>query len=242
MIVHDSSPVEGTAKQSLALPVDYTVVRGRRKTMAVLVRHKTVEVRVPLFVSQAQIQDFVSAHVPWILRKLAHKAQQDAQRPDLRDGGSLHYKARNLRVGFVSAVAEHVDVTADEIRIHGPALTPERAARVLQRWLLTQAREQLPVRTRALAEYLQLGGRLKEVVFRRTRSKWGHCTSGGRIQYNWLIMLAPDAVIDYMICHEVCHLRHMNHSPQYWALVESVCPDHRRYVRWLRTHEHRIWL
>jgi predicted metal-dependent hydrolase len=242
MIVSYSSPVDRTAKQSLTLPVDYTVVRGRRKTMAVLVRHETVEVRVPLFVSQAQIQDFVSSHAPWILRKLAHKAEQDAQRPDLREGGSLYYKARNLRVRFVSAVAEHVDVTAEEIRIHGRALTPERAARVLQRWLLALARECLPARTRALAEHLQLGARLKEVVFRKTRSKWGHCTSGGRIQFNWLIMLAPDAVIDYMICHEVCHLRHMNHSPQYWALVESVCPDHRRYVRWLRTHEHRLWL
>jgi predicted metal-dependent hydrolase len=210
--------------------------------MAVLVRHQKVEVRVPLFVSLAQIQDFVSSHLPWILRKLAHKAEQDAQRPDLRDGGALYYKARNLRVRFVNAAQERVDVTDEEIHLYGRALTPERAARVLQRWLLVRAREQLPARTRALAQFLQLGDKLKEVVFRKTRSKWGHCTSGGRIQYNWLIMLAPDAVIDYMICHEVCHLRHMNHSPQYWALVESVCPDHQRYVRWLRQHEHRLWL
>ncbi len=242
MIVRDSSHADGTAKQSLAAPVDYTVVRGRRKTMAVLVRHQAVEVRAPLFVTQTQIQEFVSSHMPWILRKLAHKAEQDAERPDVRDGGTLYFKARKLRVHFVSATQEKVDVSLDAIRIHGRALTPERAARVLQRWLLAQAREQLPARTRALADYLQLGGKLKEVVFRKTRSKWGHCTSGGRIQYNWLIMLAPDAVIDYMICHEVCHLRHMNHSPQYWALVESVCPDHRRYVSWLRRHEHRLWL
>jgi len=224
------------------LPVDYCVVRARRKTMAVHVRHQTVEVRVPLFVSQRQIHEFVSSHVPWILKKLEHKAQQDAQRPDLRDGGTVFYKARQLRVRLVAAASERVEITDTELRLHGRGLTPERAARVLQRWLLAEAKARLPSRSRALAAYLQVAGRLKEVVFRKTRSKWGHCTSTGRIQFNWLIMMAPDAVIDYMICHEVSHLVHMNHSPKFWALVESVCPDYKRYVRWLRTHEHRLWL
>ena len=224
------------------LPVDYTIVRGRRKTMAVHVRHQAVEVRVPLFVSQKQIHEFVSAHIPWIIRKLEHKAEQDAERPDLRDGGSVYYKARVLRVRFVPAVSEHVEVSDKEMRIHGRGLSSERAARVLQRWLLAEAKAALPARSKALAAYFQIPERLKEVVFRKTRSKWGHCTSSGRIQFNWLIMMAPDAVIDYMICHEVCHLLQMNHSPKFWALVESVCPDYRRYVRWLRTHEHRLWL
>ena len=118
----------------------------------------------------------------------------------------------------------------------------ETAARILQRWLLTQARLLLPGRTQALANYLQVGTRLKEVVFRKTKTKWGHCTSSGRIQFNWLIMMAPDAVIDYMIAHEVSHLLHMNHSKRFWNLVESVCPDYRTYVKWLKKHEHRLWL
>ncbi len=223
-------------------PVDYSVVRGRRKTMAVHVRHQAVEVRVPFFVSQTQIQDFVYTHIPWILRKLEHKAAQDSQRPDLCDGGTVYYKARALRVRLIPAMSEHVEITDTEMRLHGRGLTPERASKVLQRWLLAQARTVLPPRAEALAAYLQVAGRLREVVFRKTKSKWGHCTSTGRIQFNWLIMMAPDAVIDYMICHEVSHLLHMNHSPKFWALVESVCPDYRRYVRWLRTHEHRLWL
>jgi predicted metal-dependent hydrolase len=112
---------------------------------------------------------------------------------------------------------------------------------VLKNWLMAQAREYLPQRTRALADHLQLGHKLSEVVFRKTRSKWGHCTAKGRIQYNWLIMLAPDGVIDYMICHEVCHLLHMNHSKKYWQAVASVCPDYKRYVGWLKRHEHRLF-
>jgi predicted metal-dependent hydrolase len=61
------------------------------------------------------------------------------------------------------------------------------------------------------------------------------------LQYNWLIMLAPYSIIDYMIAHEVCHLIHMDHSKRFWLLVNSVCPEHEQYIRWLKEHEHRFW-
>jgi predicted metal-dependent hydrolase len=210
--------------------------------MVVHVRHDRVEVRAPGFVTDQQIAVFVHTHVDWIIRKLEHKANQDAQKLRLEEGGCIFYKARTLTIRFVPDTTEHVVVTDSEFRIHGSHFSAQGASRILQRWLLAQARAILPERTRALANYLNAGKRLKEVVFRKTRTKWGHCTSSGRIQFNWLIMMAPDAIIDYMICHEACHLVHMNHSPRFWALVESVCPDYRIYVRWLKKHEHRLWL
>ena len=224
------------------LPYTYTIVRARRKTMVVHVRHASMEVRVPLFVSDAQVKDFVNRHSQWILRKLEHKAGQESQRLALTDGGSIYYKARTLTVRYITDSRDDIVITEREFRIHGRRLSEETAARILQRWLLTQARILLPGRTQALANYLQVGTRLKEVVFRKTKTKWGHCTSSGRIQFNWLIMMAPDAVIDYMIAHEVSHLLHMNHSKRFWNLVESVCPDYRTYVKWLKKHEHRLWL
>ncbi|MES3006694.1 MAG: SprT family zinc-dependent metalloprotease [Pseudomonadota bacterium] len=220
----------------------YTVVRAQRKTMVVHVRHDSVQVRAPLFVSDAQIKDFVARHSDWIRRKLEHKADQEVQRLVLADGGRIYYKARNLTVRFVTAPRDDIVVTDKEFRIHGRGLNAEAAARILQRWLLVQARTLLPPRTKALATYLQVGSKLKEVVFRKTKTKWGHCTSSGRIQFNWLIMMAPDAVIDYMIAHEVSHLLHMNHSKRFWSIVESVCPDYRTYVTWLKKHEHRLWV
>lgn len=235
----DGMPPQGASTE---LPYTYTIVRARRKTMVVHVRHDSVQVRAPLFVSDAQIKDFVARHTQWILRKLEHKAGQEAQRLALIDGGNIFYKARSLKVRFVTDARDDIVVTDKEFRIHGRRLNPEAAARILQRWLLMQARALLPGRTHALASYLQVGTKLKEVVFRKTKTKWGHCTSSGRIQFNWLIMMAPDAVIDYMIAHEVSHLLHMNHSKRFWSLVESVCPDYRAYVKWLKKHEHRLWI
>ena len=241
-----SNQDQATQYQSLpspdSLPFEYSVARAPRKTMVIHVRHASVEVRAPQFVSIREIREFVTRHREWVIKKLAEKAGQDAQRLSLTDGGSLFYKGRSLTVRYVAGSRAHIVVTEREFCIHGRKLTNDVAARILQRWLLMQARSVLPGRATALAGYLQAGPRLKEVVFRKTRTKWGHCTASGRIQFNWLIMLAPDAIIDYMICHEVSHLLHMNHSRRFWAVVESVCPDYRVYVKWLKKHEHRLWL
>lgn len=233
-------PAEETL--SLAgLPLECHLLRSRRKSLALHVRHDRIEVRAPLHTSTAEVQRFLARHQPWLQRKLADKQRRAEQFLSLQDGGQIYYKGRELSVRLQQAARAQVHVGPQQMLIQGPAMSAEKAAQVLQQWLLAEARAWLPARTRALAEHLGVGQRLKEVVFRKTRSKWGHCTAAGRIQYNWLIMLAPDGVIDYMISHEVCHLLHMNHSAEYWQTVASVCPDYQRYVGWLKQHEHRLW-
>ena len=231
-------PAAGTATQTFP----YEIVRSRRRSVAVQVRRGVVQVRAPHFVSDAEISGFVDRHRQWIADKLSRQAQQVAEQINLLDGGSVFYKGRTLRVRWVVDNRDAVAPEGRELLIHGRNLSEQRALRIVQQWLQELARSQLPERTRALARHLQVESRLKDVVFRKTRSKWGHCTSSGRIQFNWLIMLAPDAIIDYMICHEVCHLLHMNHSREFWKAVESVCPDYRLYMKWLRSHEHRLWM
>jgi len=242
-IALNAHPDAASAKvAALVLPFEYTVLRSKRKTMVVHVRHQLVQVRAPKFVSDKDVRDFVVTHQQWILAKLEQKASQDAQRLDLSDGGRIFYKGRSLRIRFEQSPIETVTFTDSEFRIACRIANEASAAKALQRWLLAEAKAVLPSRTRALAAYFKVESRLKEVVFRKTKTKWGHCTSTGRIQFNWLIMLAPDAIIDYMICHEVSHLLVMNHSAKFWATVATVCPDYRTYVKWLRKHEHRLWL
>lgn len=226
----------------MTLPFGYEVLRSKRKTMVVHVRHQQVQVRAPKFVSDKDIREFVLAHQQWIVSKLDQKAGQDAQRLDLRDGGQIFYKGRSLRVCIVQSSQESIVTSDSEFRIATRIASEAGAAKTLQRWLIAQAKAVLPARTRALAAHFKVESRLQEVAFRKTKTKWGHCTSTGRIQFNWLIMLAPDAIIDYMICHEVSHLLVMNHSAKFWSLVATVCPDYRSYVKWLRKHEHRLWL
>lgn len=206
-------------------------------------RNQQVEVRSPWYVHKREIEQFVELHTDWIQQQLEQQAQQAREALTIRDGAGIWYKARECRLVFVEAAEPGVEVNRREIHIRGRRLAddPGRAEQILRNWLMQQARDWLVPRTQALVNHMGLQDRFHEVVLRKTRSKWGHCTAEGRIQYNWLIMLAPDAVIDYMICHEVCHLVHMNHSRAYWQLVEQYCPGHARYKGWLQNHAHRLW-
>jgi predicted metal-dependent hydrolase len=72
------------------------------------------------------------------------------------------------------------------------------------------------------------------VRFRDTTSRWGSCTSDGTLSFSWRIMMAPRPVIDYLVAHEVAHLREMNHGPKFWKLCTELCPDTERCKAWLK--------
>jgi predicted metal-dependent hydrolase len=78
------------------------------------------------------------------------------------------------------------------------------------------------------------GRRAKAIRFRDTTSRWGSCTSDGVLSFSWRIMMAPTPVINYLVAHEVAHLREMNHGPKFWKLCEELCPDTERCKAWLK--------
>ena len=79
-----------------------------------------------------------------------------------------------------------------------------------------------------------LGVRFGRISVRKQRTKWGSCSAKGNLNFNCLLLLASESVLDYVVVHELCHLREMNHSKRFWALVEELCPDWREARRWLR--------
>ncbi len=235
----------GTVRSDMSFHCE--VLRQPRKTLALHVRHQAVEVRVPLRVSRREVEAFVAEHHDWIQARLEAEAKRDAERLRLENGAMILYKARELTLSFREAHGDGVYEEDRQLILQGrglrksPEQAEQRARKILERHLKKQAEEELFPRARALAAQMGLGDKLTEVCLRKTKRKWGHCTSGGVLQLNWLIMLAPNAVVDYLIAHEVCHLQHMNHSKQFWALVDSVCPDSKRYVEWLKANEHRLF-
>ena len=81
-----------------------------------------------------------------------------------------------------------------------------------------------------------LGVHWQRIAIRCQKSKWGSCSGKGNLNFNCLLLLAPPEVLDYVVVHELCHLLEMNHSPRFWALVESILPDYAERRRWLREH------
>lgn len=105
-----------------------------------------------------------------------------------------------------------------------------------RRLLRSRAQEELPPRLRALAREHGLVSALTRVSIRNQRTRWGSCGRDGHITLNWRLVLMPPEVCDYILIHELMHLRRMDHSPKYWALVEAACPEYRAARTWLRSN------
>ena len=104
--------------------------------------------------------------------------------------------------------------------------------------LSDQARVLLPPRIAHFAR--AMGVSYCRVTVRRQKTRWGSCSSKGNLNFNCLLALCPPPVIDYVVVHELCHRRHMNHSPAFWAAVENVLPDYRARREWLKTEGRKL--
>jgi predicted metal-dependent hydrolase len=161
---------------------------------------------------------------PWIARRLAEVEQAHAQ-VALR-GDAIPYLGATLRL----------QTERGRTRVHrrgDTLLVPEQdTAAAVQRWLRRAARAEITPRAHRAAG--ALGVQVTRVSVRDQRTRWGSCSSTGALSFSWRLLLAPEAVLDYVVWHEVCHLREMNHSPRFWALVARHCPGYEQPRRWLR--------
>lgn len=109
---------------------------------------------------------------------------------------------------------------------------PQRAA--LERRYIDAAREYFPKRVEHFHQFT--GGSYNRITIRDQKTRWGSCSARGTLSFNWRLMLAPPAILDYVVVHELCHLTHMNHSAAFWQSVEQVYPDYRTARKWLKEH------
>lgn len=104
----------------------------------------------------------------------------------------------------------------------------------LEKRYIEAAKDYFPKRAAYFAAIT--GGNYQRITIRDQKTRWGSCSANGTLSFNWRLMLAPPAVLDYVVVHELCHLTHMNHSKAFWSLVESACPDYRAHRKWLKEH------
>ncbi len=222
-------------------PFECEILRSKRKTLALYIRHKKVEVRCPTRASKAEVEEFISGNRQWIENRLYEESLRDKELLRIEKGAKIFYRARELTIEFKEGRKQRILVKGDSFIIQGHKLTAAKAKIQVEDFLIDKASEYILPRAHGLARHMGVDHKIKEIKLRKTKSKWGHCTSQGNLQYNWLIMLAPYSIIDYMITHEVCHLIHMDHSRRFWNLVDSICPNSETYIKWLKDHEHRFW-
>ena len=192
---------------------------------------ESLKVTVPPGTPEHEIDDFLKRNRAWAAARISRLPEVTK----ICDGAIIPLRGTPHRIlhsgigrGIVSIGMED---DGPVIRVFGD---PKFTGRKVTDFLKRQARQDL---TKAVNQHAKsLGVKPKSITLRDTTSRWGSCSSSGALNFSWRIILAPPEVLDYLAAHEVAHLREMNHSDRFWALVEDICPDMNTHKAWLRSH------
>lgn len=205
-------------------------------------RHGEVHLLLPSFVSNDEGMDFLERKRAWVHRILEKHRLRAREIVPKRyvDGEMFDFLGQRCRLQICRGKKNHVERVGETLLVGlaGEDRHPETVRKAVWQWYRSQAKRILTEKT----DYYvgRLGGTYAGVRLRLTKTKWGHCTAEGIIQYNWQIMAAPEPVVDYLVAHEVSHLVHLNHSPAFWELVGRLHPGYEKQLNWLRRKGHTI--
>lgn len=186
---------------------------------------------IPVRGSERQARQFLESQRDWLERTRNRLARLPRSATTWTIGTSVLWRGEWCTIERTGEATPQVALGHDRFRVrqHEGDLRP-----TLEAHFRRAARIELPARTWELAAVV--GVEVREVTVRDQRTRWGSCSSTGTISLNWRLVQAPAFAADYIILHELMHVREMNHSDRFWALVEGVCPLWQGAERWLKNH------
>lgn len=250
--------------------LDYQLIRsGRRKTLALQIKHGQVIVRAPHSVSTQFIDEFVQQKSSWLKSKVAEQ-QSKPDYFDFRHASKLLFLGEDVTLNICTAdsndifISESAKATSPATRnklqdvnqgyskqlnvvIRQSRMTKltsnEHKAKFvksqLEAFFKLQAEQLFNDRLEIISRQTSLYP--KQVKIRQYKARWGSCNNRAEVSLNYLLMMTPLFVIDYVIVHELCHLKHLNHSKAFWSLVEKHCPNYQQAKKWLVDHQPQLY-
>lgn len=212
----------------------------RKRSVGFRVADGKVLVSAPTSIAAHELRQLLEAKSRWILTKLALQSQTVVQaKRYYATGEQLAYLDEMLvlqvREGAFKAL--HVD---QQIVISLPQAKPDWVRSALVRWYKQQAQQHFAQRVAHFSP--MVGAWPASIQIKTYRARWGSCNSKGQLQFNWKLMMAPQAVVDSVVVHELCHLLHLHHGPEFWAQVRRVLPNYRDAKQWLKEEGHGLTL
>lgn len=205
--------------------------RNARRYIASIDRHGQIRVTIPEGGSRCEALGFVRENSIW-LRDQQKKCQEEVEEAKLKSGDTIWYRGDRHNLSVSKDWGRPALYFADQ-KIFLADENIDLSRPLGQRFRLLAKRE-LPGRTKTLADRFELS--YSKVSIRDQQTRWGSCSSSGVISLNWRLIMVPSSVVDYIIIHELMHLREMSHSPRFWKFVEMAFPQYRESEDWLKTH------
>ena len=243
-LLFGGAPAQTATRHRLELAehsIEYTLKRSlRRRSISFVIDEDGLRVGAPWHATQRRIESLLGKHADWIRRKLD---EWRTRRPaPLAWHAGAAVMALGERLTLVLDPARPATVRDGDrlcIPAHAASDSGELAAAVTA-WLRRTAQAWFEQRAAHYAP--ALGVPLPAIRLSNARSRWGSCHPGGRVRLNWRLIQMPPELIDYVVVHELAHLREPNHSPRYWRWVAGVLPDYQELRRSLRREGHRYLL
>lgn len=216
-------------QQLLKLPsgtIPYTLkISAKRRTIGLRIDDHGLTVHIPKRIHWPHVEQLLLEKSAWIIEKLSEREN----RPEpvtWQDGTTLFYLGEPISLSLRQDVRNRQPVLDGETLIVAqPDITnTAMIQRKVSQWFAKQAIEDFRRRVELLAA--KLGVPMPSVFLSNAKTRWGSCNSRGEIRLHWRLIQAPPHIIQYVVAHELAHLKEMNHSPKFWAWVEKLCPEY----------------
>jgi len=220
------------------------VIQSRRKTIAISIDpDQKILVKAPVQISHDEIQKIVEKKAGWIVKKRKELAKRQAQKEpqELADGRQLWYQGNPYVLQILIKAdskkgnsGRNVELSAGKLMVYTEQGQEAEVRKNLMQWYYEQAGQWICQRAEHYNEDLKEP--VNRICIKDQKSRWGSCSSKRNLNFNWRIIMAPPEVADYVVVHEMCHLKHLNHSPEFWKEVAGILPDYQERRKWLREH------
>ncbi len=206
-----------------------------KRYLAKVDKQGNIVLTVPRIGTQRDALAFANQNRAWLeeQRAKAMQALEESKKQGLKPGDLIWFRGQQVELRIEKDIGRPVLCFADErIYIADEAMD---LARPLKAHLREAAKREFSAIVHRYAG--RFGETVKKVVVRDQKTRWGSCSTSGTISLNWRLVLAGVATRDYVIIHELMHMKRFDHSPEFWALVEEACPEYREHEAWLKTHQ-----
>lgn len=216
--------------QQLQLPngqtIAYQLDLRARKTIGLKITAEGLVVHAPKRISASQLQQILQEKSGWIEQKLALRADNQVAPMQWQDGEPLLFMGQDVVLTLVAhPTSKAVTLEGDKLLVRSPYINnPDWVARKVLQWYAQQALPDFKRRVALIAA--QMGEQVSAVGLSNAKSRWGSCNSRKQIRLNWRLIQAPPHVIQYVVCHEMAHLKEMNHSARFYAVQASLFPQY----------------
>ena len=222
------------------ITIPYIVIKtGRIKTSEVIVDADTITVRAPLEKDRLEIQRLVLNKASWILKKQKeyNETIPEVKKPSFKQNGSLLYLGANYPLKINRGQSKY-----SILLVNGNFVLNTKSSRIkanylkafYENWLRGRSEDIFYDKARICSKLLEV--KVKRVIIKNLRNRWGSLAKNGAINLNFNLIKAPENVIDYIILHELCHLKIKEHSHHYWDLLYKFMPNYHEKIEWLRVN------